>query len=189
MIEFLAIFVGGFIVLLSGVILYRFLFDKERWNKSLNDARAVGAAGKVKSEIKHKAMKERHDRIKAEGEMKLQNLKDRQAQKRADEKERTEEAQAAKVEKQERDRELNSLIAARKRAPQTVSSKAQGLNRRRKEDPLIGGIIGSLAAASLANDVRSALVNGEFFDDSDVNDENPEDHDDGAMDTNDGGVW
>ena len=189
MIEFLVIFVGGFIVFLASVMFYRFLFDKERWNKSLDNARAAGAARKAKSEIKHQAMKERHDQIRAKSELKLQEIKERHAQKDADRKARAEEEQVAKIQMHERERELKAVMAERKQATPSVSRSVRGSNRRYREDPLIGGIIGGLAAASLGDDIKSAFIDGEFDDSGDSENCNLDDNDDGAMSSDDGEDW
>ena len=178
MTDFFAIFVGGFIVLLGSIIIYRFLFDKERWNKSLDNARAVGAANKAKSEVKHQAMSERHDQLRAKSELKLQEMKERHAQNEVDRQVRAQE-----------ERELKAVIAERKRASPQVSRVVRSSKGRYKEDPLLAGVIGSLAAASLANDTKSALVNGEFLDGESGEEFSLDNNDDSSMSSDDGGDW
>lgn len=81
MLEFLGIFTGVFLTLVTAIALYRYLFDRPRWDKAVTDARAAGSKrreeGRVKIQAAHQRNLEKTAERKAKAEVRQEAKKER----------------------------------------------------------------------------------------------------------------
>ena len=144
----IAIFLGVFVALLIGLMAYRYFFDRETWDKALDDARAAGAESRAKSQVKLDA---RRKRI-------AQKALERAARSEEKRKEVKEDGLHEKTPLRAKERALEEDRRGheedRRRSSARQSGKSNKRRRAYREDPLTGVIIGGLAAVSLVDDIR-----------------------------------
>lgn len=151
---FLSIFAGLFVALIVGVVIYRRIFDRARWDAAADRARSAWGKSRVESKL---ALQEHRDRtIKAAAERKADFERRQNARREAFETERQARfAVSAAVDPQLRP--ILSGAALKKPYP-----AARGKSKRRyREDPVTGALIAGLAAASLEDDFRNAVDLGD----------------------------
>lgn len=144
MIEALIIFVGGFIALIGLFGLYCFLFDKDRWGKAVASGRVAGAESRAKSKVKNDERERR--RLKKAAELTEWAESKQQALETKLQEQRDARAEAKKIAEENR--------VAGMATGQPRRSRAGGLSR---ANPMLGNMIGGIAAASLVEDIKEAL--------------------------------
>lgn len=146
MLEAFFMFIGFFATVIAVAALYCFVFDRPRWEKALANARAAGVESRAKAKIKNDERERKRVTKTAEllawGEAKQKAMKDKQQEQQNA---RTEAKQTA-----EEDRIAHMAVG---------QSRRSRVGRQNQTDPLLSAVVGGLAAASLAGDIKGAIVN------------------------------
>lgn len=146
MLEAVFIIIGFFAAVIAVAALYCFIFDRPRWKKVLANARAAGVESRAKAKIKNDERERRRviktAELMAWGEAKQKALKDKQ-QERKDAR-----AEAKQIEEEDR---IAHMVGG--------SSRRSRIGRQYQIDPLLSAAVGGIAAASLAGDIKGAVIN------------------------------